>query len=284
MTALLALLLAGSASAQVNTEKLRLSPEGEGFTGSVAVSLTVKTGNVDQVESSGSVGVASRWGKNMAFVVGTTKYATKRKRADRLSDYAEGAERTVLDEEHRYSNAHLVAARYNRFFTEKAIGEVFAQGEYNEFLLLDLRALAGVGGRFSLFDEEHADGWLGLGYMAELERLTPDAIDPDEPADVLAHRLTSYLTLSVMINERTDLTTTTYFQPRLTQLTDFRVYNESTLTLGLSEWLAWAVTFTLRHDSDPPALLVGEDEDVPITEQHLQPTDLAIVNKLTLTF
>ncbi|MBN2797940.1 MAG: DUF481 domain-containing protein [Deltaproteobacteria bacterium] len=268
------------AMGQVNTERLRLSPEGEGVTGSVTLALTGLTGNVDYFETAGSVGVAQRWGDNLLFGVITSKYATKRKRADRLAE----PEGSLFDRDRRYTNAHLAAARYNRFFTEEVIGEVFVQAEYNQFLLLDLRALVGAGPRLAVFDQEHAQGWVGVAAMAELERLDPEEIAPDEQEQRLTPRATAYLTLSAQVAEGTSLSTTSYYQPSLLGPGDYRVYNDTQLGLQVSERLTWEILVTLRHDASPPRLALAEGEDVPLREQTLRSTDGQIVNKLSLKF
>lgn len=283
---LLALTAPSLALAQVNTEKLRLTPEGEGLTGSIALALTWGTGNVDKLDTGASVGVASRWGDNLAFAVITSQYAAKAKRDDRLEDFAAAEERNILHSDHRYTNKHLAAARYNRFFSPRVIGEVFGQAEYNQFLLLDLRALGGVGGRFVLFEEEASDGYLGVGYMAEYEQLDPEAVDAEEELNVLAHRLTAYLTLTLDLSDKLSVDTTTYAQPRLTDLKDMRLYNETNLSLPITEALSWSVAFTLRHDTQPPALWLdeGEGETVPDSELHLKATDTSVVNKISISW
>ncbi len=284
MLVLLGLIAPSLALAQVNTEKLRLTPDGEGLTGSVALSLTSGTGNVGKLDTSTSAGVASRWGDNLAFAVATSQYAAKEKREDRLADYTSGEERSILHSDHRYAHKHLLAARYNRFFSERFIGEIFAQAEYNQFLLLDLRALGGLGGRLVLFSEEAADGCLGVGYMAEYEQLDTDAIAEEEEAAILAHRLTAYLTFTLNLSDELSLVSTTYAQPRLTELVDLRVYNESSLSLPITESLAWSLAFTLRHDTQPPALWVDEGESVPASELELKPTDTSVVNRISITW
>jgi len=281
---LAAFALVAPAHAQVNTEKLRMTPEDEGFTGSISLSLTTKTGNVGYLDGSAGLGVANRFGKNLFFVVGSSRYAAKRKRSDRIADHTDGVERDVLSKDARYFHAHLAAARYNRFFSERVIGELYAQTEFNEFLLLDLRLLGGLGPRFVLFEEEAGAGYFGASYMAEYESLSDDDISTDEEADVLAHRLSSYLTFRVTLPGGVEVTSTTYYQPRLTDWFDFRIFNDSALTVALNDWLQWSLGFTLRHDSEPPWLAIDEGEVVPEPERRLRSTDTTVGNKISVSF
>ena len=284
IASLLLTLLPSLAQAQVNTEKLRLSPDEEGFTGSLGLGLTTKSGNVDFFYALAELGIGWRKGDDLAFLVASSRYASKRTRDDRI----ETPDDTLWSKDSRYNHAHMAALRYNRFFSDRVIGEVFSQVEFNEFLMLDLRTLGGLGPRIVLFEEDKSSGYIGIGYMAEYEQLDPEEISADEQADTLAHRATSYLSFNADIAENTTISSTTYYQPCIIDPSDFRVYNETEMAIDFTEHLAFKVSFKLRHDSKPPYLATEEDEDIGNgdvgDEATLKPTDLQLANKLSWEF
>ncbi len=272
LASLAALLSSTPAQATVNIEKYRLAPGEDGAAGSASVSLTHKSGNVDYFETGLEGQATARKGKNLFLAVAAGKYAAKRTGDDRLED--PGGD--LWSEDARYANELLGALRYNRDLAEHWVWEIFSQVEYDQFLHLDLRSLGGTGPRLKFMGLEQAEGYLGSGYMLEYERLDPALVLNVADQVELAHRWTSYLSLSWQLAEALSLSTTTYIQPRLTDFGDFRLLNESELSVELSDRFSLGVEFSLRHDSDPAQLV----EDEPPLEK----TDTELTNKLTLVF
>ncbi len=269
-----------TAFSQVNTEALRPETGDDGMSGNVSISITTKTGNVDYFDASVSAGAAYQWGHNLLFASASGRYAAKRTRDDRI----DSPDDDLLSTDSRYSNSQLVAARYNRLLGSLTTGEAFVQVEYNEFLMMDLRTLAGLGLRLLLVDDDKASAYAGTGYMAEYERLDPDEISSFEQQVTLAHRMTNYVTFSISPSDNSSISSTSYFQPCIDNPVDYRILNESSLSLELTERLAWTLSFYLRYDSDPPYLYLDPEEDIPDDERRLHSTDTEISNVFSLEF
>ncbi len=265
-----ALLAPRAGLATVNIEKYRLSLEDDGATGSLSLGVTSKTGNVDTFETSLSGTAGARFAENFLLLVVSGKYAAKRTGDDRL----ESPSGSLFDPDARYANKLLGAARYNRDLHERWVWELFGQVEYDEFLRLDLRALGGTGPRFTLLAKEQGAVHVGTAYMLEHESQDPDLVA--EHPTTLAHRWTSYLSFAFSPTDSLEISSTGYIQPRFTDFSDFRILNESELSVAITEHFSLGVAFTLRHDSDPAELIEGEPP--------LVPTDTALTNKLTLAF
>lgn len=263
-------LSSGAAQAQVNVERYRLDPGDDGLTGGIGISTAWKSGNVDFLEAGLSVQGAARTGPHVFLLVASGKYAAKRTGEDRAEDPGGG----LLDPAARFANQGLVALRYNRDLAPRWTAELFTQAEYNEFLRLDLRSLGGVGARLAVVRREGAGAWLGTGWMLEYERTDPEEVAEDPVT--LAHRWTSYASFSLAPADGVTLTSTTYAQPRLTDPRDFRILDETELSVDLSDRLSLGVAFTLRYDSEPPRLAA----DAP----PLVPLDTELVNKIRLDF
>ena len=95
----------------------------------------------------------------------------------------------------RANNADLVNngylhARYNYEWNKWVTPEVFGQAQYNSIQRIDLRALAGAGPRFRIYDDDTLQVYFGSLYMFEYENIG------DSTAFLTAHRSSSYLNLS----------------------------------------------------------------------------------------
>jgi hypothetical protein len=267
----LALALSASpAQATVNIEKYRMALAEDGAAGSASLGVTWKAGNVETFEASLGGTAGFRRGRHLLLGVVSGTYAAKRTGDDRLED----PDGTLFQTDARYSNKLLGALRYNLELNERLAGELFTQLQYDEFLLLDLRSLGGLGGRVKLLSGERGNLHLGSGAMLEYESQDPERVAEDPTT--LAYRWTSYISFSLQPAEGVTISSTSYAQPRFTDFSDYRLLNESALSLAITEHFSLAVVFTLRHDSDPAALVAGEPP--------LVPTDTAISNKISLEF
>jgi len=168
--------------------------------------------------------------------------------------------------ESRFVNNGLHHLRYIRRHRPRARFEAFTQYQFNEFIRLDERIVAGVGGRFVLrrsrdsSSEAGADRrtevFLGVGYQLEREVLDL----PAGPARSEHHRSTNYLTVRFNSrDERLRLVQTTYLQPRLDAPEDFRIRSETSFEIQLLRQLSLAINLNVTHDSDPPTSVEATD-------------------------
>ena len=148
--------------------------------------------------------------------------------------------------------------RYRRDVTEKVSWEGFVQHEYDRWRRLQLRALAGTGPRFDLDLSKDSHLAIGVAYMAQLEELL-EPIDADPVGSHLEHRLSSYVSLSYKFNDRSAISGSGYFQPRLDAFSDLRALLDLALVVGITDQLGLTVTYLQSYDSAPPATVIGTE-------------------------
>ncbi len=222
-------LLAVSASAQVNTERMRGALGEDAAVLTVDASASLATGNTEflQVGLGGRADV--RVGPHVGFLVG------------RL-DLAQNDDRAFVDQ----SFAHL---RYNRTVAPRLVAEAFAQVQRNRQERLDARTLVGAGLRYELVQTDSVGLAVGATPMLEVEVLD-DALGGEQAA---VGRVSSYLAGRVALASGASLTAVAYVQPRVDAPGDVRVLSQLALTVGLSRWVRLRVRADLRFDSRPPA-------------------------------
>lgn len=149
--------------------------------------------------------------------------------------------------------------RYRYEVNEWLTGEAFGQHEYDRFRRLSLRALVGVGPRFTLLSRPEAGLVVGVAYMFERVELSERDMLADSGEVENNHRLSSYLIFTTALNDTVTFAETVYAQPLIVDPGDVRVLNESQLQVKLSEHVLFKVSFVLAYDSDPPETVEGLD-------------------------
>ncbi len=142
--------------------------------------------------------------------------------------------------------------RYNRLLNNWLAYEAFGQVQYNEKILLKLRALAGTGFKFSVLNQPTKKVKLGLAYMFEYNE-DNNLINPDVDIDVHRdQRASTYLTFYFLLNKSVKIASTTYFQPLLANFNDYRLSTESKLIFDVTKKLKFTNTFSLLYDTRVP--------------------------------
>ena len=271
----LAAALAAPAASQVNTERMRVGANEPGWGGTFDVNASLQQGNTEREILGGGVRLQYAWprldaaGKsesgpdetesgeeetggpgNVIFLV--SNYSFSRANDNRYVNNAQG---------------HL---RFIRQHSPRISFEVFGQYQFNEFIRLEDRFLAGGGGRFALVQAERTEVFAGIGYMLEQETLDLPAPQPGGTSSE-HHRSTNYLTVRYNSkDERLRLVQTLYAQPRFDRLQDFRLLSETSFEIQLFRQLALAINLNVAHDSEPPA--------------GIKETDVVLSNSLRYSF
>ena len=136
--------------------------------------------------------------------------------------------------------------RYNVKWTPWLIYETFGQIQYNEKLLLKLRGLLGTGMRLVVYQKQKQNLFVGLSYMFEYDEEAKNNIIHQD------HRMSSYFSASININERVNINSTTYYQPLWTKLNDYRISSETKLAVDLAKHIKLVSGFSLNYDSRAP--------------------------------
>ncbi|TYP99862.1 uncharacterized protein DUF481 [Tenacibaculum adriaticum] len=136
--------------------------------------------------------------------------------------------------------------RYNYRFHSKITWEAFLQSQEDEISAIRFRGLAGTGFRFKFFKSEEYKFYLGSLLMFEHENSNSQIkrIHND-------WRNSSYLSFSLYPKENVTVVSTTYFQPRLNQFSDFRVSSQTSVILTIFKNLAFTATFSYQFDKFP---------------------------------
>ena len=233
-----ALLFSTTAYAGINVEQRRADTEHEGVFGDVVLSGNLAYGNANVLALTGGGLVGWRNNKNVVFGLASASFGSD------LND-------------NRFMNKQMGHLRYNRRLVRWLWWEVFTQAEHDQFLLLKLRALGGTGPRFHLLDAKVSkttvDIFYGTSYMPEYESLDDRVLinPPPSQANTFVHRWNNYLTVVINPTESVKLQSTIYYQPQFAKFLDFRVMNDNSLSIELTDRLELDLMASLRYDSLP---------------------------------
>lgn len=146
------------------------------------------------------------------------------------------------------NNAGFVHFRYTRKFNDFLRWEAFVQNQTHEKLLIDTRTLLGTGPRFKLVDKPNFKSSLGALYMYEIEETLEEVPQHNED-----HRLSSYFTFTYAFpNDICEINTITYYQPVLTNFSDSRITNQTSLSFKVIKNLSFEVGVKYLYDTSPP--------------------------------
>lgn len=228
-SALLALALGVSrgASAQiVNIESARMQSDTKAWMGNINAGVTVIQ-NVDHVLQVGAgAHLQYKKGKDLWLVLGSY-------------DYGKVAART-------YADNSLLHLRYNRKLNDWLRWEVFAQAQNNIVSQVTSRTLLGTGPRFKL-----VSGKILRVYAASLVMLEKETENTDPRIRHQDARSSSYLSFTLTPSPTVELIATTYYQPRLSQFSDYRVTNQSILKVRADKHFSLSVRWNYLHDPFP---------------------------------
>mgnify|MGYP003498135403 FL=1 len=224
------LIIAGvPASAQiVNVESRRIQTDTTGWAGSFGGSINLSK-NVDKVFSASAFAhLQYKNSKNLYLFLG---------------DYAflKGAQK-------KYTDNTFFHLRYNHKFSNLVRWEVFTQLQTNKITKIDSRFLAGTGPRFKLSGSGVLHVYLGVLAMYEYEReLT---VPPVSHHDV---RNSNYLSFTIKPTATLEIISTTFYQPRFSQWGDFRILNQESASLAITQKLSATINWNYLYDQFPVA-------------------------------
>ena len=224
---------------QVNTERLRLDQTESGFHGNLDASFTLAKGNVDFLHLGGKAQIEYRDHVHRPLIIADYGFAEQ------------GGD--------KFAHNALVHTRWTAMWLPWVGSELFNQVQFDEFILLELRVLGGLGARFRLLDDKMGTIFVGTGYMAEYEKLDPLPPTDPHPRRILNHRSTTYLTGKLRLLDHLTLSDTVYLQPRFDRPNDIRVLNDFNTEVALTKHLSLVISFELRYDSDPPSIVKALD-------------------------
>jgi putative salt-induced outer membrane protein YdiY len=143
----------------------------------------------------------------------------------------------------KYRFGHL---RYNHKLNSLLRWEVFTQAQDNYITSIAARYLLGTGPRFKLADTKSFHLYIASLFMYEYEeeRTLPKIFHNDI-------RNSSYVSFTIRLNQVMELISTTFYQPLLKKMSDFRILNETSLRIKTGKHLGFAIDWNYLHDRFP---------------------------------
>lgn len=137
--------------------------------------------------------------------------------------------------------------RYNHRVTNTIKIEGFLQAQYDAISEIDFRGLIGAGPRFRLVAKEDYRFYLGTLVMYEHEKTS----DIEEDRIHKDFRATTYLSFTIYLTEAIGIVSTSYYQPRLDAIKDYRFSSNTSILFRIWENLAFKTTFIYNFDAYP---------------------------------
>lgn len=228
-----------AAHAIVNIESLRQDETKEGYTGTVNISADGESGNTEKFSI--NAGGRLQWHGGAITNFAILRYAY--------------SETSGLQD----TNKLFFHARHIRQITAKTAYEGFIQAERNKFARLSFRGLIGGGTRLTLSEKPGIESLhLGLGGFFSREILESRAGTTDGGGQNI-WRLNSYLNYLRHFNGQVSVLSTTYLQPAVENFGDYRLLEEATLSVKMTNSLSLNLSLDLTRDSKPPQLVKKTD-------------------------
>ena len=155
-------------------------------------------------------------------------------------------------------NKAFIHYRYIHQINDSFDWELFTQLETNEFTRLTYRGLLGTGVRYSLAKSDNHHAFLGLGGFYSKEKtevtvgLTDDGVEEFTRANF-------YLLSKYNVKPEISFSNAIYYQPRFSQLSDYRALLESKFDFKINEELSFRLSLDIEHDSEPSQSIKSTD-------------------------
>lgn len=239
LPALLLILLAGRAEAILSMEGLHLGVRQDGFSGEVDLAASGASGNTERSD----------------IAAGTRLEWHRERHTDLLvASHAYGRAAGVTNTDKSFLHLRHIYQR-----VPDRAWEGFVQAERDEFARLSYRGLIGGGARFTLIERtDERAAFFGLGAMYVRERLTEVAGLTDHGTETL-WRGNLYFVIKYRVREGIALVNSTYYQPALSEPSDYRLLDTAELKIDLTGQLALKLSIGIVHDSRPPQSVRGTD-------------------------
>ena len=232
ISTLLILLYLPPCTAIVNMENLHLGNSQADFLGQFKISASGASGNTRK--SLASIGTSLQWQaeKHAEFLIFDYTYSEN-----------EGQTNT---------NKGFLHARQQLHYQNQHSWEIFSQVQHNEFTRLLLRSLFGTGNRMRLSNtSDQKIVYLGTGLFYENEKLEESTNTSDDIRST-TWRANLYLIFKQQLNDTLSFQNSTYYQPDIGELNDYRFINNASLKIKLDKNFKFELILDVSHDARPP--------------------------------
>jgi len=228
-----------AAHAIVDIESMRVGDPPQGYSGALNISLDGESGYSDKVDF--STGGRLEWHSGIITNFAILSY-----------DYSETS--NVAD-----TNDLLIHLRHVRSVTKTTAYEGFIQMERDEFARLSFRGLIGGDVRLALGEKIGVEAfYLGLGGYYSRENLTSEPGTTDSGVRYY-WRVSTYLKYVRHLNRQVKVLSTTYYQPAVDDFSDFRMLEQASLSVKMTDALNLKLSLEVTHQSEPPQTVEKTD-------------------------
>jgi len=211
----------------VNVESLRKVADTSGWSGFVSLDLSLIKNRRDIFKIANRTHVQYSAGKHLLLFINDLNIQQ-------------------LDDE-KFVNRGIQHLRYNYKFHPRIAWEAFVQTQFDPVSNINIRALAGTGTRFKVLPSKKHRFYLGTLLMyeyEETEEMEMEVINSDI-------RGSMYVSVNLYPSDNISIISTSYYQPRVDAIRDYRISNETSIVFTIFKDLRFKSTFTLLFDSFP---------------------------------
>lgn len=222
----------------VNTEKLRANGKTEGWVSDINFNIGLNRNKAGQTLTVGSTARIERLGeKDKWLLFGGYN----------LSQFTDVDDSEAVPK--NFTNKAYGHFRYNYNISPLITWEAFSQIQFDEIQEVDIRVLNGMGPRLRIMESDSATLYWGILYMYEYEETSdlPEVITYNRD-----HRASTYLSAGYALKSYLVIDHVSYFQPNLTDFSDYRITSETTINVKVTEKLSFQTFFQIIYDEEPP--------------------------------
>lgn len=224
-----------SASSQINTEKYRKYYTDEtGFLFNLATTFSIKAGNTEYSAYKGGGRIDYNGKKFDTFLVGSFEYKTT--------------------EEKKLENQGFLHWRGITHITDRTTWEVFLQKQYDEFIDLNARDVAGSGIKYRVVEfvskkdsTNTVDMNISTGLMYEKENYNLDGGTINQ----YHWRSTNFVSFDWLVRKKLNLTGVLYYQPALDDFNNFRIASEAGFEFAIARSVHFIFALSYRYNNKP---------------------------------
>jgi len=137
--------------------------------------------------------------------------------------------------------------RYNHKLGKEVRWEAFSQIQQNAIINIQSRFLIGTGPRFKIISTKKVRLYAAALLMYERDKET------NNPHVLNEFRNSSYGSVTYLPSSNTEITSTTYFQPKFTDISDFRIYNVLNVNIKTGKKISVNIKWSYLYDAVPAA-------------------------------
>ncbi|RUM44810.1 MAG: hypothetical protein DSY46_04650 [Hydrogenimonas sp.] len=239
LTRFIVLLAAIPLFAYINVTPIEVGEE-PGTTGSLALSLSTKRGNVETNEY--TIDADVRYDSNSTYAL-----------------WFFGGYNYAKAHDIEIENSGFAHMRYLHVLTPALYAEAFVQTEQDKFKDLSNRSLVGADIRYRFFSSsKYGKGYIGLGAILETIRYKNPQIDPNENNI----RISNYLFYTKEFESKAIFNAFAYYQPRIDEFSDYTVISMAEVQFPIYKNFHLVVSIKANYDSRPPRFSDIKNYDV----------------------